>query len=101
MITKAEIEEIIIANSKYLSQLGVKKIGLFGSYQRQEENESSDIDILVKFDPTMKNYDNYIALAEFLENKLGKKVDLITEESLSPHIGPRIKKEVRYFALSA
>ena len=93
---KEEIFAFVKANKLKLSQYGVKKIGLFGSFVRNEQKEESDIDILVEFEKENLNYDNYINLAYFLEDSLGTKVDLLTIDSLSPYIGPNILKEVEY-----
>jgi uncharacterized protein len=51
--------------------------------------------------PGEKTFDNFINLAFFLEDILGRKVDLITKESLSPYIGPRILQEVEYVSLNS
>ncbi len=70
----------------------VKRIGLFGSFARGEETETSDIDILVEFeDPTFRNFMN---LAFFLENLFGRRVDLLTPEGISHRIRPYVEKEV-------
>jgi len=70
----------------------VKRIGLFGSFARGEENESSDVDIMVEFEqPT---FDNFMKLAFFLEDLLGRRVELFTPDSLSPYIAPYVKDEV-------
>lgn len=70
----------------------VKRIGLFGSFVRGEETETSDIDILVEFeDPTFRNFMN---LAFFLEDLLGRRVDLLTPEGISHRIRPFVEKEV-------
>ncbi len=56
----------------------VRRIGLFGSFVRGEEKETSDVDILVEFEkPTFRNFMN---LAFFLEDLFGRKVDLLTPE---------------------
>ncbi len=70
----------------------VKRIGLFGSYAKHEENEKSDIDILVEFEnPTLHNF---MGLIDYLENVFGKKVDLVTQKSLNPYLRPIVEKEV-------
>jgi uncharacterized protein len=70
----------------------VKKIGLFGSFARGDEKESSDVDIMVEFeDPTFNNFMN---LAFFLEDLFGRRVELVTPDSLSPYIASYVKKEV-------
>ena len=71
---------------------GVRRIGVFGSYVRGEQKETSDIDILVEFDePT---FDNFMNLSFYLEGLFGKKVDLITTRGMSPYFSPVVKKEV-------
>ena len=58
--------------------------------------EQVGIDILVEFHPPQKTFDNFIQLAFYLEDVLGRPVDLITSDSLSPYIGPHILQEVEY-----
>jgi len=70
----------------------VKRIGIFGSYAKGQQNEESDIDVLVEFGkPT---FDNFMELAFYLEDLFGKKVDLLTPKSLSPYMRPSVEKEV-------
>jgi predicted nucleotidyltransferase len=98
---KEEVLTIIRNHQKEISDLGVRRYGFFGSFVREETTEQSDIDILVEFEPGRKTFDNFMQLAFFLEDLLGRKVDLVTAESLSPHIGPHILKEVEYASISA
>lgn len=78
-----------------LRKLSVRKIGLFGSFARNSQKGQSDIDILVDFsDPT---FDNFMGLVLSLEKFFGKKVDLITEGSLSPYLRPYVEKEIRWY----
>lgn len=70
----------------------VSKIGVFGSYVRGEENESSDIDILVEFDESTLH--NFMGLVFYLEELFGKKVHLVTNNALSPYIRHNVEKEV-------
>ena len=73
-------------------EYSVEKIGVFGSYAKGMQTESSDIDILVEFkNPT---YDNFINLAFYLEKLFGKRIDLVTVKGVSPYIYPYVKKEV-------
>jgi predicted nucleotidyltransferase len=51
------------------------------------------VDVLVKFDPTLKNLDRFMALADLLEEILERRVELVTREALSPYIGPHILAE--------
>ena len=70
----------------------VSKIGVFGSYARGEEKESSDIDILVEFQETTLH--NFMGLIFYLEELLGKEVHLVTNNALSPYMRPNVEKEV-------
>ncbi len=79
-----------------LQALGVRKLGLFGSFVRGEQRAESDVDLLVEFEPDRKSFDNFMQLASLLEGLLGRRVELVTPESLSPYIGPHILKEVEY-----
>jgi predicted nucleotidyltransferase len=87
---------MIKKNQKKIESFGVKKLGLFGSYVRNEHNPQSDIDLLVEFIQDRKTFDNFIHLSFLLEDALGHHIELVTVESLSPYIKPFILKEVVY-----
>jgi uncharacterized protein len=74
---------------------GVKRLALFGSFARNEARVDSDVDMLVEFAPGQKSFDNFLALCELLEQRLERPVELVTLESLSPHIGPHILREAQ------
>ncbi len=73
----------------------VKEIGIFGSYVRGEQQEKSDLDILVEFYETIGLF-KFVALERYLSQLLGVKVDLVMKSALKPRIGRRILKEVNY-----
>ena len=98
---KQEIFALLAEHESQLRRLGVRRCGLFGSFARGEQAEQSDVDILVEFEAGRKSFDNFMALAFFLEELFGRKVDLLTPESLSPYIGPHILDEVEYEAVGA
>ncbi len=98
---KREIYALLADNESQLRRLGVRRCGLFGSFARGEQDDRSDVDVLVKFEAGRKNFDNFMALAFFLEDLFGRKVDLLTPESLSPYIWPHILDEVEYEAVGA
>jgi len=79
-----------------LRRLGVRRLGLFGSFQRGEPDPESDVDLLVEFVPGEKSFDNFMAVSFLLEEELGRSVELVTREALSPHLGPQILEEVEY-----
>lgn len=83
-----------------LAAAGVQRLGVFGSFARNELTTDSDVDVLVAFDPRHKTFDNLYEVGEALEEVFGRRVDLVTEDSLSPHIGPHILREVQYVDLS-
>lgn len=86
------IEILNKCKKKIEKEYSVKKIGVFGSYAKGNQTESSDIDILVEFkDPT---YDNLIDLAFYLEDLYIKKINLITLKGMSPYLLPIVEKEV-------
>jgi hypothetical protein len=97
MTTKDYILTTLSSNKKELSRLGIRKVGLFGSYARDEQSHKSDIDILIDFKPDCENYDNYMAVCDVLEQLFkNEKVEIVTKNGLSPYIGPRILNEVVY-----
>ena len=75
--------------------MGVVRLALFGSVLREEASPDSDIDLLVEFAPGAKSFDRFMALADLLEERLGRRVELVTIEALSPFIGPRILAEAK------
>jgi predicted nucleotidyltransferase len=84
-----------------LKAAGVRRLGIFGSYSRGEAKPESDVDVLVSFKPEAHTYDNLFDVGEALEEVFKRKVDLVTEEGLSPYLGPDILREVQYVDLDA
>ena|SRR3989337_844105 len=99
-IDKEEIKKRITENKDKLREFGVTKIGVFGSYARNEQNEKSDIDLLVDFKEGKKTYRNFYNLANFTEEVLGADVDLLTPQSISPYILPYVVKDVDYVQIA-
>ena len=97
MTSKEYILSEMRQHKKELQNLGIIKIGLFGSYAREEQSEKSDIDILIEFDPEKENFDNYMSAYDMLENIFNnEKIEIVTNNGLSPYIGPKILREVVY-----
>lgn len=78
-----------------LRACGVRQLALFGSFARNTHRADSDIDLLVEFAPGKKTFDNFMSVCDLLEAKLQRRVELLTRESLSPHIGPHILQEAQ------
>ncbi len=97
MVTKKSILSTIRRHRTNLQELGVQSVALFGSYVRNEQTNKSDIDILIDFNPGQENFDNYMAVSDYLIRMFrGKKVEIVTKNGLSPYIGPGILKEAIY-----
>ena len=97
MTSKNTILSVISTHKQELAAFGVKRIGLFGSYVRNEQKPQSDIDILIDFDPEKETFDNFMNLHNYLEELFcNEKIEIITVNGLSPHIGKYILKEVNY-----
>jgi len=90
------IRQLLKKHRKELEEkYGVKTIGIFGSYVRGEQKETSDVDILVEFDRPVDFFE-FLELEEYLEEILNVKVDLVLERSLKPGIAKSVLKEVVY-----
>jgi len=99
-MNKSQIVHILESHTHELKAFGVERIGIFGSFVRGEENEQSDIDMLVAIKKERKTLVNYIKFCDFVESLFqGRKVDIVSENGLSPFIGPHIKREVEYVNL--
>jgi predicted nucleotidyltransferase len=75
------------------SRHGASNVRLFGSVVRRSETPSSDVDILVDL-ARDRGFSDFLALAEELEELIGRKVDLVTSRGLSPYLKPLIEKEL-------
>lgn len=84
--TSQIIKETLVKN-------GADFVALFGSFARGEEKTESDVDILVNFKKPISLF-THAGIEIDLENKIGRKVDLVTERSLSKYIHPFVMKEL-------
>ena len=97
MLSQQEILEELSKNlTTWKEQYGVKRIALFGSYARGEQNDSSDIDVLVEFMEDAVTFDNYMDLKFDLEDLFQKKVDLVLFEDIKPALKPMILRSAKY-----
>jgi uncharacterized protein len=88
------LKKIEAAAPAIRTQFGVTKIGIFGSFARGEQTRKSDVDVLVDFAPGYATLHNFIGLADYLEALFRRKVDLLTEASISKYIRPYIEQDV-------
>lgn len=91
-----QIFQTIARHHAEFARLGVSRIGLFGSALRGEERAESDLDFLVEFRRGEKSFDRFCELAELLERLFGRRIDLLTVESVSPVLRQRILGEARF-----
>jgi len=77
------------ARSRFKAEL----IGVFGSVARGDQRRASDLDVLVRFLPGASLFE-FVALADFLEEKLGRKVDIVSERAVRPELREQIMEEL-------
>ena len=97
MLSKEIIKSRIHQHEPKMKELGIDLIGFFGSYARGDQNQQSDIDILISFQEDKSTFHNFMEVCYLLEKIFeGVKVDVVTKEGLNPYIGPKILQEVEY-----
>lgn len=94
--TRDEIVRILQKYRDRVRALGVRRLGLFGSFVREAARPESDVDVWVEFEPGWKTFDNFMELAFLLEELFQRPVELVTPESVSPYIRPYIESELEY-----
>ncbi len=91
--TKDEILVRMRDHEPQLRELGVRRLGLFGSFVRGQQAPASDVDLLLEFEPGKKTFDRFMGISLLLEEILQRRVELVTTEALSPYLGPHILNE--------
>ena len=89
----------LYSHRSQIKSFGVKQLSLFGSFVTGNVQSDSDVDFLVEFEEGKKTYDNFIELSFYLEELLGREVELVTPQSLSKYIGPHILKQAEHVSL--
>jgi predicted nucleotidyltransferase len=89
-----EIFQIIGSYQGKLRALGVRKLGLFGSWARRESKLSSDLDFLVELE--QETFDSYMNLKAFLEDLFEAEVDLVLVDAIKPRLRDTILAETIY-----
>ncbi len=90
---KQRVLSLLKEQQDKIKEFKVQKMFLFGSVARGQETPSSDVDILIKF-ATPPTYDMYMDLKFFLEDLLGRDVDLVTEEALRQELKHHVEKDL-------
>ena len=86
------VNDIKVKILPILKKYNVKKAGIFGSVARNEENENSDVDILVEIDSDISLLD-FVGMKIEIEETLGRKVDLVEYSTIKPTLRKRILRE--------
>jgi hypothetical protein len=99
MLTQEKITDLLREKYPYLvSEYGVKRIGLFGSWAKGIPHETSDVDIVVEFEHPLGF--RFVEFTEYLERLLGKKVDVLTPTGIQgiriAHIAKDIQDSIVY-----
>jgi len=98
MATQGEILNFLARNRQYFrDRYGITKIGLFGSYAREEQSIDSDIDLIVEFEKDTPNlYDVKRAIKEYIKDKLKLDVDIAREKYIKSIYRDSILKDTIY-----
>ena len=89
----AEVQKLIPQIQEYFATQPVERAYLFGSCSRGEETKDSDVDILVKLDYSQPIGLRYFSMINDLETKLGRTVDLVSEEGLMSFARPSVERD--------
>ncbi|HNS33362.1 MAG TPA: nucleotidyltransferase family protein [bacterium] len=92
-LSKKEIMEILGKNKEMLLKYDVKKIGLFGSFVRNEQKPESDIDLFVEFEKP--SFDNFMGVSYYLENLFGRRIEILTPAGVESIRIKQIKEEIK------
>lgn len=87
------IIEKIKKERRKLKEKGIRKIGLFGSYAKDDQKQKSDIDFLIEFKTV--DFDKYLYILNLLEKIFQRKIDLVIEKDLKPEL-KYVRNEAKY-----
>jgi uncharacterized protein len=93
---KQQAFERIAAHQSALRQFGAARLGLFGSFVRGEQTDESDIDFVVEFEEGKKKLRSFLAIAEYIEELMGRKTDVLTWEGMADFVRKHVANEVEY-----
>ncbi|MBB6447056.1 nucleotidyltransferase family protein [Bacillus benzoevorans] len=97
MLSQQEILDVLSKNlNTWREKYGVKRIGLFGSYSREEQTECSDIDVLVEFNSSDLSFNNYMDLKFELEDRFQKPVDFVILDDIKSALKQSILRSTKF-----
>jgi predicted nucleotidyltransferase len=94
MDTSEAISKLRQAKPYLQQEYAVKKLGLFGSFAEGTQTDQSDVDVIVEFERPVGW--RFFTLEKYLEQTLGRRIDLVTTNSLKERIKPFVLKQVKY-----
>lgn len=94
--SKADLLARLTGLAPAIRGLGVRRLGLFGSFRHDRPRPDSDVDLYVEFAPGEATFDRFMDLSFLCEDRCGRRVEIVTPNSLSPYLGPRILADIEY-----
>jgi hypothetical protein len=91
-VDREAILNLLHSHQQDFQKLGIRSLSLFGSVARGDAGPESDIDFLIELDPPL-TFDRYIEAKFYLEDLLGRPVDLVMPETLKPRVRPFAERE--------
>ena len=91
--TQQIIEILKYQKQQLIKKYPISEMGLFGSYSRGDNNEQSDIDILVDFNDRIDGFD-FVKIAHHLEDAFKQKIDLVSRKGIKPKYLPFVEKNL-------
>jgi uncharacterized protein len=86
------LQQLASSKAELARRYGVTRLALFGSIVRESARPDSDVDILVSFDGPATS-SRYFGVQFFLEDLIGRRVDLVTDKALRPELRPHVERE--------
>lgn len=98
VLTQSQILEFLADNKQFFRrEFHISKIGIFGSFARNQQGPTSDVDVLIEMENNVTNiYDLKWALKELLKNKFNREVDICNVKHIKPFAKEIILKDAIY-----
>jgi len=96
ILNQSQILNQLSSNRDYIRQLGINRIGLFGSYARGNQLSNSDIDLLIDFLPQKKSVRSIVNFIDYFEKLFNRAVDVTTFDGAQKRLYKFIKNEIKY-----
>ena len=101
MSRRASVLQILSENRAKFREVGVAKMGVFGSVARGEDVGHSDVDVFVELAPDINRARSFHRICDLLDDLIGEPYDVVTKDGLSPYFGPKILNQTLYVELAS